>query len=79
MTGFARREAHGPFGEIACEMRSVNHRYLEAGFRLPEELRALESELRRSAAAALRRGKIDCTIHLRNAQRAERELLIDEA
>ena len=79
MTGFARREASGPYGDLTCEMRSVNHRYLEAGFRLPEELRALESELRRSAAAALRRGKIDCTIHLRNAQRAERELLIDEA
>lgn len=79
MTGFARCEAQGPYGELSCEVRSVNHRYLEAGFRLPEELRGLEGELRRAAQAALRRGKLDCTIHLRGARLAERELLIDDA
>ena len=46
MTGFARRELTGGWGTLACELRSVNHRYLEPGFRLPEELRPLESELR---------------------------------
>ena len=40
MTGFARREVSGAFGQLTCELRSVNHRYLEPGFRLPEELRA---------------------------------------
>lgn len=79
MTGFARREASGPFGELTCELRSVNHRYLEPGFRLPEELRSLEGELRQLLAKELRRGKLDCTIHLRGAHRAERELRIDEA
>ena len=79
MTGFARREASGPFGELACELRSVNHRYLEPGFRLPEELRSLEGELRQMLGRELRRGKIDCTIHLRGAHRAERELRVDEA
>lgn len=42
MTGFARLEHSGSFGQLTCEVRSVNHRYLEPGFRLPEELRALE-------------------------------------
>lgn len=79
MTGFARCESQGPFGELSCELRSVNHRYLEAGFRLPEELRGLEGELRKIAGGALRRGKVDCSIHLRGAHLAERELLIDEA
>ena len=79
MTGFARREASGPFGELTCEMRSVNHRYLEPGFRLPEELRSLEGDLRQTLARELRRGKLDCTIHLRGAHRAERDLRIDEA
>ena len=50
MTGFARRELTGAFGTLACELRSVNHRYLEPGFRLPEELRPLESELRQLLA-----------------------------
>ena len=79
MTGFARREASGPFGELTCELRSVNHRYLEPGFRLPEELRSLEGELRQLLGRELRRGKLDCTIHLRGAHRAERDLRIDEA
>ena len=79
MTGFARREASGPFGQLTCELRSVNHRYLEPGFRLPEELRALEGELRQLLGRELRRGKLDCTIHLRGAHRAEQELRVDEA
>jgi uncharacterized protein (TIGR00255 family) len=79
MTGFARRELSGTFGTLTCELRSVNHRYLEPGFRLPEELRPLESELRQQLSKRLKRGKIDCTVHLRGAQTAERELRIDPA
>ena len=67
MTGFARRELAGSFGTLTCELRSVNHRYLEPGFRLPEELRPLESDLRQLLAKSLKRGKVDCTVHLRNA------------
>jgi len=77
MTGFARRELAGSFGTLTCELRSVNHRYLEPGFRLPEELRPLESDLRQQLAKSLKRGKIDCTMHLRGAQAGERELRID--
>ncbi|HEX2676297.1 MAG TPA: YicC/YloC family endoribonuclease, partial [Polyangiales bacterium] len=79
MTGFARRELTGTFGTLTCELRSVNHRYLEPGFRLPEELRPLESELRQHLSKNLKRGKVDCTVHLRSAQAAERELKIDPA
>ncbi len=78
MTGFARREATGAYGQLACELRSVNHRYLEAGFRLPEELRAIESELRQALARELRRGKVDCTLHLRASQSAAAELSVDD-
>ncbi|MFO1426926.1 MAG: YicC/YloC family endoribonuclease [Steroidobacteraceae bacterium] len=79
MTGFARREAHGDYGQLACELRSVNHRYLEPGFRLPEELRALEPELRQALSRELRRGKLDCTIHLRATHGAAGELAVDGA
>ena len=79
MTGFARREASGPWGHLTCEVRSVNHRYLEPGFRLPEELRGLEGELRQTLPKLLRRGKVDCTVHLRATREAERELQVDEA
>ena len=70
MTGFARRESSGSWGSLVCELRSVNHRFLEAGFRLPEELRAAEGELRQRLTQDVRRGKLDCTISYRPAQTA---------
>ena len=79
MTGFARRELAGSWGTLTCELRSVNHRYLEPGFRLPEELRPLESELRQLLSKQLKRGKVDCTVHLRGAQATDRELRVDAA
>jgi uncharacterized protein (TIGR00255 family) len=65
MTGFARRERTGPWGTLACEVRSVNHRYLELSLRLPEDLRSLEGDARQAVAAALRRGKVDVGLYLR--------------
>ena len=77
MTGFARQERHGPFGTLVCEIRSVNHRFLDASVRLPESCRALESELRQTLAKELRRGKVDCTVSHRAPAAAG--LQVDEA
>src|SRR5687767_10290120 len=79
MTGFARREASGPFGSLVCELRSVNHRFLESSFRLPEELRAAESELRQALLRELKRGKVDCTFTYRSAHEGEIALNLDTA
>ena len=67
MTGFARRERQFPWGLLAWELRTVNHRFLDIGIRLPEEFRIAEAEFRRVAAASVRRGKIDCSLHFRPA------------
>ncbi|MGH8205625.1 MAG: YicC/YloC family endoribonuclease, partial [Steroidobacteraceae bacterium] len=67
MTGFARRETAGTFGTLVCEIRSVNHRFLDATLRLPDNARSLEPELRQAVAGTLKRGKIDCTISARGA------------
>ncbi len=77
MTGFARREASGPWGTLVCELRSVNHRFLECSFRLPEEVRATEPELRQIATRELRRGKVDCSVSFRATHGAEIALDID--
>jgi uncharacterized protein (TIGR00255 family) len=77
MTGFARSEAPVPGGTLACELRSVNHRYLEPSLRLPEELRTLEPELRSLLQKELRRGKVDCTLTYRAGNQGGRELEID--
>ena len=79
MTGFARRETSGTWGTLVCELRSVNHRFLEAGFRLPDELRSAEGELRTRMARQLRRGKVDCSMSYRRAVGVSGALEIDEA
>jgi uncharacterized protein (TIGR00255 family) len=77
MTGFARRERQGPWGTLVCELRTVNHRYLEASLRLPDELKALDNDIRQAIAAALRRGKVDANLYLKSAAGTQRSLELD--
>lgn len=65
MTAYANGERATRWGTLACELRSVNHRFLEVGVRLPEELRALEPHLRERVASRCSRGKIDLVMRLR--------------
>ena len=64
MTAFARVTHQDEWGTLTWEIRSVNHRYLEAALRMPETLRDLEMPLRELARQRLHRGKVDCTLHL---------------
>jgi uncharacterized protein (TIGR00255 family) len=77
MTGFARRERQGPWGTLTCELRTVNHRYLEISLRLPDELKALDNEIRQVITASLRRGKVDANIYLKSSAGAQRSLELD--
>jgi len=65
MTAFASGERATQWGTLGCELRAVNHRFLELGVRLPEELRALEPALRGRISARVARGKLDLTVRLR--------------
>jgi uncharacterized protein (TIGR00255 family) len=67
MTGFARRERQFPWGQLAWELKTVNHRFLEIGCRLPEEFRAAEADFRQTIASLVRRGKLECSLHFRPA------------
>jgi uncharacterized protein (TIGR00255 family) len=60
MTAFARMQSQGDFGLAICEMRSINHRYLDVFIRLPEQLQALESAVRERIRQKLQRGKVEC-------------------
>jgi len=77
MTGFAREDTETFFGTLTCELRTVNHRYLDVHFRLPEELRAKEIELRKQIGSRLKRGKVDCSLHIRRTGEATDELKIN--
>lgn len=62
MTAFARVQNQGASGSLVCEIRSINHRYLEVGLHLPEVLRIMEMPLRESIRQYVQRGKIECSI-----------------
>ncbi len=62
MTAFARAEAETPWGDLAWELRSVNHRYLDIFLRLPEDFRRLENDVRARINQRLARGKVEATL-----------------
>ena len=79
MTAFASAEADTGHGALSIELRSVNHRYLELGLRLPEELRSLEPVVRERVAARLSRGKVDLGVRYKPATANEAGITLDEA
>jgi uncharacterized protein (TIGR00255 family) len=62
MTAFARQQSEHDWGTLVWEIRSVNHRYLETGLRLPESLRSAETLCRDLLRKNLSRGKIDAQL-----------------
>jgi len=77
MTAFARQELDAETGSLVWEIRSLNHRYLELGVRLPEELRAMEPAVRERVGARLGRGKVECSCRYRAAASAAVPVDID--
>ena len=71
MTGFARVETVHPWGTLACEIRSVNHRYLELQLRVPEPLRHAEHAAREMLRERLGRGRVDCSIRFQPSAGSE--------
>ena len=62
MTGYAVVAKEVSRGSLNLELRSVNNRYLDIQFRLPDELRLLEASMRECLTARLNRGKIECRL-----------------
>lgn len=77
MTAFARHELKADWGSALWEIRSVNQRYLESYFRLPEQFRGLESLLRDKLRNNLHRGKIEVSLKY-SANQAAGELKLNE-
>lgn len=64
MTAFAHLELKKEWGNAVWEMRSVNQRFLETYFRLPESFRHIEMGLRERLRSALTRGKVECSLRI---------------
>ncbi len=79
MTAFARESAATNHGVLTVELRSVNHRYLDCYFKLPDALRTLESRLREQAGETLSRGKLDCLVRVQNSTSDSSEYQVNTA
>ena len=76
MTGFASVEHQSEPGRLAWEIRSVNHRYLEVGLRLPEEFKVLEPAIRDHLRETVSRGKVDAVLRFTAGNQAGESALV---
>lgn len=68
MTAFGSGKSEQTFGSVTVELRSVNSRFLDIQFRLPDELRLAEQPIKERLSATLSRGKVEVRVHFSRAQ-----------
>jgi uncharacterized protein (TIGR00255 family) len=78
MTAFARASTDAECGNVTCEIRSVNSRYLESHFKLPDALRAAEGPLRELLRNELGRGKVEVSLRYQPVQSGNDNLQINQ-
>ena len=79
MTGFGRAVGLRDGREITVELKSVNHRYLDLGFRMPRHISFLEDEIRRVLTERLTRGHVDVFVTYRNTRNDAKTVVVDES
>jgi uncharacterized protein (TIGR00255 family) len=78
MTAFSRFEVKGDWGNAVWEIRSVNQRFLETYFRLPEQFRSIEPALRERFRKQLNRGKVECSLRFNANPSAKNNLSLNK-
>ena len=78
MTAFSRIDVNNEFGSLIFELKSVNHRFIEINFKIPELFKKLELQMRDLLKEALVRGKVECSIII-NENTVLSETKIDQA
>lgn len=78
MTAFARSQSQATWGNAVCELRSINHRYLELIVRLPENLQQLEGAMRERVRQYIKRGKVECQIRYQPGDASGSEITINK-
>ncbi|MCO7224591.1 YicC/YloC family endoribonuclease [Pleionea sp. CnH1-48] len=78
MTAFARQSLKSDWGNAHWEIRSVNQRFLETNFRLPEAFRSMEFALRDKLRKRLQRGKLDCSLRIEYSPTQSETMSVNE-
>ena len=78
MTAFARQQHDFAWGTAVWELRSVNHRYLEPSFKLPDNAKSLEPALRDKLRKQLSRGKVESLLRLQLNTSSNSTISVDQ-
>ena len=79
MTAFSEVQFQLDSMQLTWELRSLNHRYLDVSFRLPESLRYLEAKLRQGLRGKINRGKLDCQLKLTDVMSEQSSIMVNES
>jgi uncharacterized protein (TIGR00255 family) len=79
MTAFARNEQQTEWGQFTWEIKTLNHRYLDVGFKIPDTFRSLEIALRDRLREKIKRGKVDCFLKFQASQQSEQQVSLNFA
>lgn len=79
MTGFGRACVERDGREMTVELKAVNHRYLDLGFRMPRGVSFLEDVFRSALSARFSRGHVDVFVNYRNNRKDARSVSVDSA
>ena len=78
MTGFGRAESADSQLKFTVEVRSVNHRYLDASVRMPKEYAFLETLVRTELKKYIGRGKVEVSVTCEQLGEADLSLKLNE-
>ena len=78
MTGYAVATRELPIASLAAEVKSVNSRFLDVQFRLPDELRPVEPALRELIQTRVGRGKVECRVSVTPPANATPRISVNE-
>lgn len=78
MTAFARTQADDDSEHLCWEIKSVNHRFLDVSFRLPEPFRYLEPQFRLCLRDKISRGKLECQLKYQDTSSNNQSMLINK-
>jgi uncharacterized protein (TIGR00255 family) len=78
MTGFAFGAIQHGNGEISCEIRTLNSRYLEMNIKLPLVIKDLEEGIKGVIREKVSRGKVSCSITFSSQEPLMQDLKVNE-
>ncbi|MFH1406422.1 MAG: YicC/YloC family endoribonuclease [Candidatus Omnitrophota bacterium] len=78
MTGFGKGEAKGQLGNAKAEIKTINHRFFEFSFRVPEVFLAFEEKIKYAIQGKIRRGRVNLVLSFDRNVKPEDEIFVDE-